>query len=268
MMSPHLPPSFGRPTERPSGQFAPTQGPPRRNSDSSHSSIYGRNQRFDKGGPNGPRLDSNSSTNNNNNGNSYRSFARRSSFSSDQLRREHGPRNLPLFSMNIRDQERQLQMVATPSGNTAAVMTQEAHGSETHGQDTQPPWIETPAQPAPSKSKNKNRKKKNQNQKKKATNQENKDAPDPIATVTKKLSDMTASEDKSAQPSQHDLRHKRGNDNISNATSNPNSRPHNHKNNKSSKGKDTKQHKKEKGSGKSKPNYTSVLNTATRTLTI
>ncbi|KAG0351289.1 hypothetical protein BG005_009249 [Podila minutissima] len=150
--------------------------------------------------------------------------------------------------MNIRDQERQLQMVATPSGNTAAVMTQEAHGSETHGQDTQPPWIETPAQPAPSKSKNKNRKKKNQNQKKKATNQENKDAPDPIATVTKKLSDMTASEDKSAQPSQHDLRHKRGNDNISNATSNPNSRPHNHKNNKSSKGKDTKQHKKEKGS--------------------
>ncbi|KAF9317302.1 hypothetical protein BG003_000983 [Podila horticola] len=115
--------------------------------------------------------------------------------------------------MDIRDQERQLLMVANLSGNTAAVKPQEPQESETHGWGTQPLWVETPAQPAPSKNKNKKKKKsQSQNQrKKKAANQEIK-ATDLIDAVTDKLSDMTASEDKPAQPSEHDHRHKKDNE--------------------------------------------------------
>ncbi|KAG0086859.1 hypothetical protein BGZ92_007805 [Podila epicladia] len=156
--------------------------------------------------------------------------------------------------MNIRDQERHLQLVATPSRSIAAVMSQEPHRGETHGQGAQSPWVETPDPAAPSKNKNKNRKK-YQNQKKKAPSQENKDASDLIETVTNKLSDM------STQPSQNDHRHKKVYDNITN-TNNADNKPHNHKNNKrnnhtiisgtstssNNKSKGTKQHKKEKES--------------------
>ncbi|KAG0031820.1 La- protein 4 [Podila clonocystis] len=271
--SPHLS-SFGRPMERerPYGQFASTQGPPRRHSDSGHSSNYGRKTLLDKGDASGHRFDSSSSNNDSNN---YRSF-RRNSFSSDQLWSESGPRSQTSFSMDIRDQERQLQMATTPSGNTAADISQD-------GQSTLPPWIETPAQFAPSNSRNKN-KKKNQNQKKKrAANQENKDTSDPIDTVTNKLSDMTACGDKLAQCTQHDHRHKndnsstahedkpalspqqdhhhkKGNDKVTYIASNPDNKPYNYKSNKgnnhastsapsvgyNNKGKGIKQHKKDK----------------------